>query len=222
MIMAHLKFYRGIAALVLFCFFTACTEVGGYTIDVQGPGIDFEMSFFNTEDQQNSQNSTPYVNHRSTEDAFWDYRPVAKSDSINALDIEAFLSEVGQTFNFVVEKAELKNSKMRLSQDTVDFNGVNSFLIKVRKLDEEEFIPFCLTEMITESNSKQLCVETVFFKPDEVFKLIESGFEAILYARINENGNEPACLHDGIHFEFLSGTVIAVKVKSGALFDFDI
>ncbi len=220
--MAHLKYYRGIAAFVLFGFFTACTEVGGYTIDVQGPGIEFEMAYFDPENQQNGLNIALYGDPKSTQDAFRDYRLVAKSDSIDAQDIEAFLSEVGQTFNSVVEKAELKNSKLRLSQDTVDFSGVNSLLIKVRKYGEDEFIPFCLTEMNTESDSKQLCIESVYFESDEIFKLIECGFEAILYARVNENGNEPACLRDGIHFEFLSGTIIAVKVKTGALFDFDI
>ncbi|NLB02247.1 MAG: hypothetical protein GX841_02460 [Bacteroidales bacterium] len=111
---------------------------------------------------------------------------------------------------------------MRLSQDTVDFSGVNSFLIKVRKFGQKEFIPFCLTEMNTQSNNNQLCVENVFMEPAEVFKLIESGFEALLYVKTNENDNDPACLQEGIQFEFLSGTIIAVKVKTGALFDFDI
>ncbi|MDD2559506.1 MAG: hypothetical protein PHE04_02400 [Bacteroidales bacterium] len=220
--MAHLKYYRGIAALLLLFVFTACTEVGGYTIDVQGPSIEFEMAFFDAENQQDGLNAASSRRHQATQDAFGDYLPVAKSDSIQAQDIEAFLSEVGQTFNSVVEKAELKNSKMRLLQDTIDFSGVNSFLIKVRKFGKDEFIPFCLTEINTDSDSKQLCVESVYFEPDEVFKLIESGFEAILYARINENGNKPACLQEGIHFEFLSGTIIAVKVKTGALFDFNI
>lgn len=222
MIIAHLKYYRGITALVLFCFFTACTKVGGFTIDVQGPDIEFKMAFFDADNQREALKMASSGDHKSNQDAFWDYRPIAKSDTIYALDIEAFLSEVGQTFNSVVEKAELKNSKMRLSEDTVDFSGVNSFLIKVRQFGEEEFVPFCLTEVNTKTNSKQLSVESVYFKPNEVFKLIECGFEAILYAKISSNNKKPACLRDGIHFEFLSGTVIAVKVKAGALFDLDI
>ena len=220
--MVHLKYYRGISALVLLLVFTACTEVGGYTIDVQGPGLEFEMAFFDEEALQNSSDLMAYQSLRHTENAFGDYRPIAKSDSIEAMDIEAYLSEVGQTYNSVVEKAELKNSRMLLSQDTIDFSGVNSFLIKVRKFGQKEFIPFCLTEMNTQSNNNQLCVENVFMESAEVFKLIESGFEALLYVKTNENDNDPACLQEGIQFEFLSGTIIAVKVKTGALFDFDI
>ncbi|MDD2617921.1 MAG: hypothetical protein PHT87_03890 [Bacteroidales bacterium] len=220
--MAHLKYYRGIFAVAFLLIFTACADVGGYTIDVQGPGLEFELAVFNAETQQNTMDLMAYEDLRHTEDAFGDYRPIAKSDSIKAMDIEAFLSEVGQTYNSVVEKAELKNSRMRLSQDTVDFSGVNSFLIKVRKFGQKEFIPFCLTEMNTQSNNNQLCVENVFMEPAEVFKLIESGFEALLYVKTNENDNDPACLQEGIQFEFLSGTIIAVKVKTGALFDFDI
>ncbi|NLB03850.1 MAG: hypothetical protein GX841_10760, partial [Bacteroidales bacterium] len=138
--MAHLKYYRGIFAVAFLLIFTACADVGGYTIDVQGPGLEFELAVFNAETQQNTMDLMAYEDLRHTEDAFGDYRPIAKSDSIKAMDIEAFLSEVGQTYNSVVEKAELKNSRMRLSQDTVDFSGVNSFLIKVRKFGQKEFI----------------------------------------------------------------------------------
>ena len=112
MIIAHLKYYRGITALVLFCFFTACTKVGGFTIDVQGPDIEFKMAFFDADNQREALKMASSGDHKSNQDAFWDYRPIAKSDTIYALDIEAFLSEVGQTFNSVVEKAELKNSKI--------------------------------------------------------------------------------------------------------------
>lgn len=220
--MANLKFYRGIAALVLLFIFTACAEVGGYTIDVQGPAVEFEMVFLDTAIQRNALNICSNGCIQSGEDAFEDYKFIAKSDSVPAMDIEVFLSEVGQTFNSLVEKAELKNSRMRLTQDTVDFNGVSSFLIKVRQFGQDEFIPFCLTELNTLSNNRQLCVENVYLEPAQVFKLIESGFEALLYVKTKPNASDPACLKDGVHFNFLSGTIIAVKVKTGTIFDFNI
>lgn len=172
--------------------FNSCDE--GTTTDIKGPSIDFTLN---------------YTDLRSTDSTSW--KRIASSDTIDGIDIEAFLSKDTATAKYVkvVKSASLKNGKLIVAGGNFNFNGVDSVKIVYKIVGSSQEIVLVVGAPISQNNDT-IAFQKIVIAKDIALEMIKSKKVASLYAIYNPQLVN--CFQPGATYNFRADTYFTVPI----------
>jgi len=187
-----------VAVSMLFAVgFTACDESS--TTDIKGPSIDFTFNY------------TDIL--RSTDASSWQL--IASSDTIEAIDIAAFLSKDTATAKYmnVVKAASFKNGELIVTGGNYNFNGVDSVKIVYKLVGSSQEVEFVAGAPIGQNN------DTIFFKKITIIKaaaleMLQTRKVCSIYAIYNSQVVN--CFQPGAVYNFKADTYLTVPLADAA------